>query len=400
MMTTNNDKTKLGIYIHIPFCVCKCRYCGFLSFENADKELHSRYIRALTDEIRLYGRLYRDEYIVDTIFIGGGTPSVLEPEYTEQILNAVRESFNIADTCEITIETNPGTLSRQKLSAYRKCGINRLSIGVQSLNDEVLETLGRIHSVREFEYNFALARELGFDNINMDLMFAVPGATESIWKETLENAIALSPEHISFYSLQIEEGTPFARMYEEGILEEIPDDTDRKMYREAAKLLCRSGYVHYEISNAARPGFMSRHNLKYWTMQEYLGFGLGASSYFKGRRFQNTGSLKEYIRTSGQSLLADSCSCFKAAGCAEEFHINTEFDNASEFVFTGLRRLSGISLEEFKRFTGRILFEVFPEAERNISKWQAAGLAEYDGQVLKLTYDGIDISNDILSEFV
>ena len=189
-------------------------------------------------------------------------------------------------------------------------------------------------------------------------------------------------------------------MYEEGILEEIPDDIDRKMYREAAKLLSRSGYVHYEISNAARPGFMSQHNLKYWTMQEYLGFGLGTSSYFKGRRFQNTGSLKEYIRTSGQSLLADSCSCFRAAGCAEEFHINTEFDNVSEFVFTGLRRLSGISLEEFKRFTGRSLFEVFPEAESNISKWQAAGLAEYDGQVLKLTYDGIDISNDILSEFV
>lgn len=400
MMTTNNDKTELGIYIHIPFCVCKCRYCGFLSFEDADEDIHSRYTKALTDEIRLYGSLYRDEYIVDTIFIGGGTPSVMKPEYTEQILAAVRESFDLAKTCEITIETNPGTLSREKLSAYRNCGINRLSIGVQSLNDNVLKTLGRIHSVREFEENFTLARELGFDNINIDLMFAVPDATMSIWKETLEKALALSPEHISFYSLQIEEGTPFAKMYEEGILEEIPDDTDRKMYRAAAELLSRNGYVHYEISNAAKPGFVSRHNLKYWTMKEYLGFGLGASSYFKGRRFQNTESLEEYMRTSGQSLLADSCCCFRAAGCAEDFHINTEFDNASEFVFTGLRRLSGISLEEFKRFTGRSLFEVFPEAESNIDRWQAAGLVRYERQVLKLTYDGIDISNDILSEFV
>lgn len=400
MMTINNDRTQLGIYIHIPFCVCKCRYCGFLSFEDADEDIHSRYTKALTDEIRLYGSLYRYEYIVDTVFIGGGTPSVMKPEYTEHIMAAVRESFELAKDCEITIETNPGTLSRQKLSAYRKWDVSRLSIGVQSFDDDVLRTLGRIHSVKEFEDNFTLAREIGFDNINIDLMFAVPGVTMNIWKKTLEKAIVLSPEHISFYSLQIEEGTPFAKMYDEGILEEIPDDTDRKMYRAAAELLSRNGYVHYEISNAAKPGFMSCHNLKYWTMKEYLGFGPGASSYFRGRRFQNTASLEEYIRTSGQSIFSDGCSCFQAAGCAEEFHINTEFDNASEFVFTGLRRLSGISLEEFKRFTGRSLFEVFPEAESNIDRWQDEGLVRYDGQVLKLTYDGIDISNDILSEFV
>lgn len=400
MMTTNNGRAKLGIYIHIPFCVCKCRYCGFLSLENADEDIQSRYVRALTDEIRLYGSLYGNEYIVDTVFIGGGTPSVMEPEYIERIMNVARECFDIADSAEITIETNPGTLNRHKLAAYRECGINRLSIGVQSMNDDILRTLGRIHSVREFEENFALARELGFDNINTDLMFAVPGHTERIWRETLEKILELSPEHISFYSLQIEEGTPFAKMYADGTLEEIPDDTDRKMYRTAAELLTMRGYEHYEISNAARPGFMSRHNLKYWTMQEYLGLGLGAASYFKGRRFQNTAGMERYIRASGQSILADGCSCLRLSGCTDEFHINTDFDNASEFVFTGLRKASGINLDEFRRFTGRNLFEVFPEAQSNIAEWKAAGLAEYDGKVFKLTYDGIDISNDILSEFV
>ncbi len=400
MMTTNNGRAKLGIYIHIPFCVCKCRYCGFLSLENTDTDIHSRYIRALADEIRLHGSLCGDEYTVDTVFIGGGTPSVLEPEYIEQILDAVRTGFDIADSAEITIETNPGTLGRHKLVTYRECGISRLSIGVQSMNDDILRTLGRIHSVREFEENFALARELGFDNINTDLMFAVPGHTEQIWQETLEKILELSPEHISFYSLQIEEGTPFAAMYEEGTLEEIPDDTDRKMYRTAAELLTRRGYEHYEISNAARPGFASRHNLKYWTMQEYLGFGLGASSYFRGRRFENTTDMDRYIRTSGQSILADGCGCLRISGCTDKFHINTDFDNASEFVFTGLRKASGINLDEFRRFAGRSLFDVFPNAGSNIAGWQAAGLAEYDGQVFKLTYDGIDISNDILSEFV
>ena len=400
MMITNNKKTKLGIYIHIPFCVCKCRYCGFLSFENTDDDVHSAYVRSLTDEIRLYGRLYSDEYIVDTVFIGGGTPSVLDYRHIDNIISSVRQVFELTSDCEITIEANPGTIDSDKLAAYRAFGINRLSIGVQSLDEHILKVLGRIHSVREFEENFIAARQAGFDNINIDLMFAVPGATLENWQETLKKAVRLSPEHISFYSLQIEEGTPFAAMYENGMLQEIPDDTDRKMYRYAAELLQKNGYIHYEISNAAKQGFMSRHNLKYWTMKEYLGFGLGAASYFKGRRFQNTTEPEEYLRLSGQSMLADDCSCFRAAGCIKELHANTEFDNASEFVFTGLRRLSGIDLDEFKAFTGRSLFEVFPEAESNIAGWTARGLAEYNGRSLRLTYDGIDISNDILSEFV
>lgn len=362
--------------------------------------MHSAYVRSLADEIRLYGRLYGDEYIVDTVFIGGGTPSLLDYRHIENIISSIRQGFELTQDCEITIEANPGTLDYDKLTAYRACGINRLSIGVQSLDDQILGTLGRIHSAREFKENFREARQAGFDNINIDLMFAVPGATLENWQETLEQTVMLCPEHISFYSLQIEEGTPFAAMYEKGMLQEIPDDTDRKMYRCAAELLQKNGYIHYEISNAAKPGFMSRHNLKYWTMQEYLGFGLGASSYFKGRRLQNTSEIEEYMRTAGQSVLADDCSCFRAAGCIEELHVNTEFDNASEFVFTGLRRLQGIDLDEFKSFTGRSLFEVFPEARRNIDRWVELGLAEYNGRSFRLTYDGIDISNDILSEFV
>lgn len=363
-------------------------------------DVHSRYIKALIEEIRLYGDMYADEYTVDTVFIGGGTPSSIEYKYIGQILAAVREAFDIDSTCEITIETNPGTLDRQKLAAYREYGINRLSIGVQSMDEHILKRLGRIHTAIEFEENFVMARELGFDNINMDLMFALPGQTQHIWHETLEKAIELCPEHISFYSLQIEEDTPFATMYEKGIFEETPDETDRQMYKHAAEFLTGSGYRHYEISNAAKPGFESRHNLKYWTMQEYLGLGLGASSYLKSRRFKNTEALDAYIRTSSGSVFADDCSCFKAAGCIDEFHFNTDFDNASEFVFTGLRKTSGINLDEFRNFINKSFFEVFPKARSNIGKWQAAGLVEYDGNILKLTYDGINISNDILSEFV
>lgn len=400
MMITNNKKTTLGIYIHIPFCVCRCRYCGFLSFADTVDYLQRQYIDSLINEIRLYGSLYKGEYIADTVFIGGGTPSVIDKSYIGDILTAVGESFELTADCEITIETNPGTLDKDKLASYKDYGINRLSIGAQSMNDNILKSLGRIHCAKEFQDNFALARESGFDNINIDLMFAVPGHTLEIWRDTLQKSLLLQPEHISFYSLQIEEGTPFADMYEAGILQEVDDDTDRKMYKTAVDLLSAGGYMHYEISNASKPGYMSRHNLKYWNMNEYIGLGAGASSYIKGRRFQNTDNLDEYIRLSRQSCFAGQFDCFKTAGSVAEFHHNTEFDQASEFVFTGLRKLQGINIDDFKNFVGRDFFDVFPEAENNINKWMSSGFAEFDGRNLRLTYEGINISNDILSEFV
>ena len=266
---------KLGIYIHIPFCVRKCKYCDFLSFDSLKEDVKGRYVNALFSEIKMQGKRFQG-YEADTIFIGGGTPTVVQAEYIAEIVECVKENFHLAEAAEITIEANPGTVTPEMLEIYRKSGVNRLSIGVQSLDDKVLSALGRIHTAEEFRNTYFAARHAGFNNINIDLMIAVPLQTEEIWEKTLKEAIRLKPEHISFYSLQREEGTEFYRMYKEGRLTLADDDTDRRMYHTAVKMLKEAGYHHYEISNAAKPGFESRHNMKYWQFDEYIGLGLGA----------------------------------------------------------------------------------------------------------------------------
>jgi len=367
-------KRKLGIYIHIPFCVRKCRYCGFYSKSCVDDGEHRKYVKTLIDDIESKGSELSGKYSVDTIFIGGGTPSVMDGPLTGEIVRALRRSFDVEDDAEITIETNPKTLDEEKLMEYREAGINRLSIGCQSLDDEVLGTLGRIHSADDFRETFALARRMGFDNINIDLMFAVPGHTMEKWDETLTEAIALRPEHISFYSLQIEEGTPFYDMFKKGEIEQVPDEIDRQMYHHAIARFREAGYEHYEISNCALPGRQCRHNLKYWSMEEYLGLGDGASSFIGGVRYANH-PLREY-------------------------HKNNFRDDTTEFVWTGLRKTVGVSFDEFRKRFGLEFWMVFEDCREELQEFFDSGrLIEENGR-LRLSEEGMDVSNQIMSVFV
>lgn len=367
-------KKKLGIYIHIPFCLAKCKYCGFYSRGDADEAEMAEYVESLLNDIDEYGRVYGAEYIVDTIFIGGGTPSILPSPYIGEILERVRANFVVEADAEISIESNPKTLTYENLLSYRKAGVNRLSIGVQSLNDDCLRSLGRVHTTTDFRRNFIMAREAGFDNINMDLMFAIPGHTLETWEETLDEAIALGPEHISFYSLQIEEGTPFYDMYRRGEFDQVPDDIDREMYHRAIAKLKAAGYEHYEISNCAKPGKACRHNLKYWSMEDYLGIGSSASSYMKGVRF--------------------------AEAPLMEFHENDFDDEVSEFVFTGLRKTCGISFDDFRSRYRREFWDVFGERKEELAPYVEAGQLIETEEGLRLSEAGFDISNAIMAIFV
>jgi len=365
---------KLGIYIHIPFCLAKCKYCGFYSHDGASPEEQAEYVESLLNDIDEYGRVYGTEYIVDTIFIGGGTPSILPSPYIGEILDRIRANFRVEPDAEISMESNPKTLTYENLLEYRKAGVNRLSIGVQSLDDDCLKALGRVHTAADFRRNFIMAREAGFDNINMDLMFAIPGHTLETWEETLDEAIALGPEHISFYSLQIEEDTPFYEMYRQGEFDQVPDDIDREMYHMAIAKLKAAGYEHYEISNACKPGRECKHNLKYWSMEDYLGIGDSASSYMKGIRF--------------------------AEAPLMEYHENTFDDEVSEFVFTGLRKTRGIRFDDFESRYGREFWDVFGDRRAELAPYFEAGQLVETEEGLHLSEEGFDISNAIMAIFV
>lgn len=365
---------KLGIYVHIPFCRQKCLYCGFYSKAGSTDEEQKDYIEELLEDICAYGQRYGRSYEVDTVFIGGGTPSLPDPDLIGRVCRSLSENFSIDADAEITLETNPGTLTAGRLRDYRNFGINRLSMGVQSLDNRILKTLGRIHTAEEFLENFNLAREAGFDNINLDLMFAVPGHTMEIWENTLERVLELSPEHISFYSLQIEEGTPFYQLFRDGDIEQIPDETDRLMYHRAIARLKEAGYVHYEISNAAKPGYQCRHNLKYWSMDEYLGIGSSASSYIDGVRFTEPPD--------------------------PEFHINTREDDMSEFVFTGLRKTCGIDLKQFEKRFSQNFWQVYGDRKEELAEFFREGKLIEEAGRLRLSEEGIDISNAVMAVFV
>ena len=380
-----------GIYIHIPFCVKKCNYCAFLSFAS-DAEVIEKYIESLHREIE---ECKANLISVDSVYFGGGTPSLLTSEKLGQILNALREKFPLNSDLEITLEANPGTLGKtnaeilKKLCEYRNLGINRLSFGVQSMNNEALNFLGRIHNAEDARNNFVLARKAGFDNINVDLMLSVPFVDNPMEYEIAdaEELIKLKPEHISCYSLQIEEDTPFGKMYAEGILHEISDELDRKIYHKICEILKTHGYEQYEISNFAKSGFKSRHNSKYWNMTDYLGLGLGASSFVNGVRYKNTGDMREYLR--GKHI-------------AEKYK-NTMHDNISEAVFTGLRRNTGIKYNEiFTDSTNayETFWNYYATARQEVVSFVKTGhlIVDFDG--IRLTETGIDISNKIMSLFV
>ena len=373
----------MELYLHIPFCVKKCAYCDFLSFPSG-QELQRRYAKRLMEDIDCMGKKYGD-IPVDTIFIGGGTPSVPESRLIVDLMEHVNHAFQISDGAEISMEANPGTVTREKLKEYRRAGINRISFGLQSANDRELKLLGRIHTWAEFLESFALARECGFTNLNIDLMSALPGQTCESWKDTMKRVTDLEPEHISAYSLIIEEGTPFGEKYgsEEG-RKLLPDeDSEREMYHETKRFLRECGYERYEISNYAKPGRECRHNIGYWTGVPYLGLGLGASSYMNGSRFAVSSDMQQYLG--------------EKPGTFTDLEKLTKKDMEEEFFYVGLRMVSGVSLTEFKKRFGVSAQEVYPGL---METFVAEKAAEFQGDRFVLTDYGLDVSNYIMAQFL
>lgn len=369
-------KKELELYIHIPFCIRKCQYCDFLSAPST-KEERQEYVKGLCRQIRSYGELAK-AYHVSSIFIGGGTPSILEAAQIQRISEAVWDTFVIDCGAEVTMEVNPGTVTEEKLAAFYRAGINRLSIGLQSAKDEELKRLGRIHTYEEFLETYRLARERGFGNINVDLMSAIPGQTLTGWEETLDKVAGLRPEHISAYSLIIEEGTPFYEKYGGGrgdtaavpFVEKLPDEEEeRRMYWRTKAILSQYGYRRYEISNYALPGFECRHNLGYWNRTEYLGIGSGAASLLNHQRWND----------------------------GEESEILSVQEQMEECMFLGLRKMAGVSKTEFRKEFGRGMDEVYGETLR---KMYGMGLLEEEGDFVRLTERGIDVSNGVMCEFL
>lgn len=401
----------LGLYLHFPFCVEKCGYCDFLSFGGWSKTDMEAYCRAMIREIEYVGKRDGEGHVVDTIFLGGGTPSLIDTGLMAEVIQGVRDNFKVAgdlpdgtEGLEFSIEANPKTLMAGKLKAYKEMGINRLSMGVQSMDDELLRFMGRIHTKADFLDNYTLARAYGFDNINVDLMFAIPGQTLETWLDTVDQIVDLGPEHISFYSLQLEEGTPFYELYEKGELTLLADEADRKMYHQGLARLKEAGYQHYEISNSAKSGFASKHNLKYWSMGEYLGLGLGAHSYINGIRRSNETSLNAYHEIGRRLANAESEEEVLFTEGENPFvverHENLLIEDMAEYLFMGLRKREGIDLKDFEGRFGRPAEEVYKENWSAIEKYIAEGYLTREGHGLCLTEKGIDISNVILAEFV
>ena len=373
----------MELYLHMPFCVRKCAYCDFLSFPT-DQETQNLYTRRLREDIDAMGKKYGD-IPVDTIFIGGGTPSVPDSALIVGIMEHVRKAFHVAEGAEISMEANPGTVTREKLTDYRRAGINRLSFGLQSANDRELKLLGRIHTWAEFLESFHLARECGFTNINIDLMSALPGQTRESWKDTLKRVTDLNPEHISAYSLIIEDGTPFGEKYgsEEG-RKLLPDeDSEREMHHETKRFLRDCGYERYEISNYAKPGRACRHNIGYWTGLPYLGLGLGASSYMDGCRFAVNSDMKQYLE--------------EKPGMFTDVEKLTKKDMEEEFFYVGLRMTAGVSLPEFERRFGVSAKDVYPGLMEMFVEEKAA---VFQGDRFVLTDYGLDVSNYIMAQFL
>lgn len=387
---------KLELYLHIPFCVRKCAYCDFLSFSASEMDRNA-YVMKLCEQIRAAGKEAEDQK-VSTIFLGGGTPSVLNEYQIRVLMDAVFSSFDVDNDAEISMEMNPGSLGKgqeeaRRLLGYRQAGINRLSIGLQSVHQKELQVLGRIHTWEQFVQSYQYARSAGFTNINIDLMSALPEQTEELWEESLRKTAELKPEHISAYSLIVEEGTPFYERYTGKGAMLLPDEeTERMMYERTKQVLEEYGYYRYEISNYAQKGKECRHNIGYWTGEEYLGLGLGASSYYKGMRFCCISDMKRYMQ-------ADF---FKDAGAVyEERHIVTYQEAIEEFMFLGLRMMKGVSAEAFhKRFERRIEEIYGSILDRFIRMNLMEKSQEKNGSAYRLTENGISVSNQVMCEFM
>ena len=378
------ETKKISLYIHVPFCKAKCYYCDFNSFAGMSGRI-APYFKALLGEIELYGERLKG-YGIKTIFIGGGTPSFVDAEYISAVAESCRKHFNLLEDAEITIEANPGTLSFEKLAAYRSMGINRLSMGLQACQDDILKSIGRIHKYQEFVENFQQARRAGFSNINVDLIFGLPNQTLEDWKETLEKVAGLEPEHISCYSLSIEEDTVFGDRLKAGELKPADDELDRSMYHMAKDMLTSYGYGHYEISNFAKAGFECLHNLTYWKAEEYAGLGAGAHSYLDSVRFNNVYSVENYIDCITRGTLP-----------VEDEHPLDAEEKMSEFMMLGFRLIGGISLTEFMQRFGSDVYALFGN---KIKMLENKGLIEVIGDCIKLTDSGLDLANQVFMEFI
>ena len=390
-MNTKN----VGLYIHIPFCKQKCQYCDFKSYTGKEK-LIDTYIKWLEFELKGVGEGNRLDYennlddlaVVKSIYIGGGTPSFIDGKYIEEILSIANEYYTVDDNAEITIEVNPGTIDKDKFETYLRSGINRISIGLQSTHDRLLKELGRIHTYEDFLNTYNLARSVGFKNINVDLMLGLPNQSLQDLEESLKEIIKLNPEHISVYSLIIEEGTLFYKKLEMNEIVLPDDELERKMYWGTKKKLENAGYVHYEISNFAKPGFESKHNLSCWNQEEYIGIGVAAHSYTNDVRYSNIDSVEEYIKNYEEDNETDNF----------VFHEKqTKISKMKEFMMLGLRKIQGIRIQDFKNKFGENPIYLY---RKELEKLVNEELLEIDGDIIKLTNKGIDLANLVWEEFV
>ncbi len=380
----------VGIYVHIPFCKQKCKYCDFISFQNCENYFDD-YFECLKKEITEKANEINSEnkeILIDTIYFGGGTPSIVCEKYIEEVLNKIYEYYNVSENAEITVEVNPGTVDKFKLEKYFEIGINRLSIGLQSTDDKLLKMLGRIHTYKEFENTYDLARKIGFKNINVDLMIGLPNQSLENVHDSLEKIVQKNPEHISVYSLIIEENTKMFDLIEKGELELPDEDVERKMYWSVKKFLEENGYIHYEISNFSKSGFESKHNANCWNQHEYLGFGIAAHSYFNNIRYSNIDNLRQYIENwkNEQSVY----------NIVFHEHQNKD-DMMKEFMMLGLRKIDGVKISEFKeKFVDNPIF-VF---RNQLNKLVKEGLIEVLENNIRLSDKGLDLANEVWMEFV
>lgn len=387
-------RKQIGLYIHIPFCKQKCSYCDFCSYANKESFI-KRYIQCVLKEIievennnKIDFENGKDDlFLVKTIYIGGGTPSLIDSKYIVQIIEDIKLNFEIDEKAEITIEVNPGTVTLEKLEDYKRAGINRLSIGLQSTHEHLLKEIGRIHTYLDFLDTFRFAREAGFENINVDLMIGLPNQTLEEVKDSIEEIVSMEPEHISVYSLILEENTPLFKKVEEGL--ELPnEDLERKMYWAVKQTLEQNNYIHYEISNFAKQGYESKHNLDCWNQKEYIGFGVAAHSYTNGIRYSNIENLEQYIKNYEEDKTEENL----------VFHEKQDMETMQkEYMLLGLRKIDGVSIQEFKiKFVANPVFLYHDKLEKLVNE----ELVEIDGDQIKLTNKGLDLANIVWEEFI
>lgn len=389
------EAKEIGLYIHIPFCKQKCNYCDFCSYENKE-QLIPDYIKWLKTEIKEVSMANEQDvkeerdipFFVKTIYIGGGTPSFVDSNYIAEIMREIQGNYIVDEKAEITIEVNPGTVTEQKLQDYYDCGINRLSIGLQSTYDALLKQMGRIHTYQEFLDTYYWARKVGFQNINIDLILGLPNQTIQEMQNSTSEIIGLEPEHISLYSLIVEEGTKLEKQLKKGELMLPKEITEREMYWKTKKMLEENGYIHYEISNFSKLGYESKHNSDCWNQKEYIGFGAGAHSYTNGVRYSNVETIEEYVQNYEKGKTEDNFI----------FHEKqTQEVKQKEYMMLGLRKIEGVSIQEFKnRFISNPVYIYHKELEKLVNE----ELIEIDGDKIKLTSKGLDFANLVWEEFV